>query len=118
MNAQFYASQLHSARRTYEKSGDHNAYMSDCLYTAIHIAASLLAQEDRRLAHLPKAVSGASYAIKGLVDMVAANLSCPIDNEHDHEDFLRSWYQHGRRFVDRDTKVVQDILKSMGIWRD
>jgi len=117
MDARYFAYQVQSARRTYDRTGDHNAYMADCLYTAVAIAAAALAESDSRLRHLPKAVSGASYAIKGLVDMVADKLSCPIDHEHNHEDFLHSWYHHGRRFVDRDTQVVKDILTSLGIWK-
>lgn len=118
MDARYYAYQLQSARRTYDRSNDHKAYMADCLYVAVSVAAAALADRDRRLAHLPKAVSTASYAIKGLVDMIADNLSCPIDQDHTHEDFLQSWYNHGRRFVDRDTQVVKDVLAHLGIWKE
>lgn len=115
MDSRYFAMQLQSARRNYERTRDFNAYLADCTYVALKIAANELANRDRRLGHLSTGLSAASYGIKGLVDLVADRLSCPIEQGHSHEDFLGDFSRHAKRFIDRDTQVVRDILAHLGL---
>jgi hypothetical protein len=114
MDARYFAMQLRSAQTKYNRSRDFNAYMADCTYVALLIAANALAEKNRMLAHLPKGLTAASYGIKGLVDMVADQLRCPVEHELNHEDFLGEFYHHSKRFFDRDTQGIKDILSHIG----
>jgi hypothetical protein len=115
MDSRYFALQLRSAQRAYDRSGDFNAYMADCTYVALQIAANALAEQDRRLAHLPKGLTAAAYGIKGLVDLVADRLRCPVENGLNHEDFLGEFYHHSKRYFDRDAQVIRDILSHIGL---
>lgn len=115
MDYRYYASQLQRARHNYDRSRDHNAYMTDCAFVALQIAAQDLGTRDPRLKHLSTGLSAAQWGIKGVIDMIAENLSCPIERGHNHEAFLTEFSQHGKRFMERDLQVVKDILRYIGM---
>jgi hypothetical protein len=116
--AQYFNSAILSAQKRYQQTRDWNAYLADCAYAALQCGASVLASNNPRLRHLGTALTGASYTIKGLIDQAldeGATFSCPVDEGHDHEQFLIRFVHHTQRFLDRDTQSVRDVLEHMGL---
>lgn len=116
-----FAHQLQSARDTYDKDrrtdpDAHEDYMVRCFTVALSIAAAEIAERYQQYQHLPTALSVSRPAVQGLAATVAHHLSCPIDNGHDHEDFIRAWYSHSMRYLDHDTpQVVKELLHHLGL---
>jgi hypothetical protein len=115
MIAPIFAFSLRNARTRYEQSDDFNAYIADCTYIALRMAAAGLAERYTHLSHLPTALSAAQYEIRGLTDTVADRMSCPIEGNQSHADFLSDFHRHTKKFVDHDIQVVKDILHHMGL---
>jgi hypothetical protein len=115
MNAAVFALSLRNARARYDQSDDYNAYIADCTYIALKMAAAGLAERYLHLKHLPTALTAAQYHIRGLTDTVADRMSCPIEGNQSHHDFLSDFHAHTKKFVDHDVQVVKDILHHMGL---
>jgi hypothetical protein len=111
----YYFSRINSAREEYRQTGDKGKYMGVCLYYALMTAADEVAAKNARLKHLPTALLASSYAIKSLVITIDRKLSCPIDSDDDHIDFLTSWKQHGIHLVKSDLSHVRDVLTHAGV---
>jgi hypothetical protein len=99
----------------YRESGDFAAYLADCIYVACHMAVTHLATRDPRLSHLTTALSTTQYAIKGVVDEIVGYLKCPVERELSPQEFLKEFYLHGKKFLDRDLHSVRDVLRHFGI---
>jgi len=113
-----FALQLQQAQRKYQENRDLNAYLADCVYTALQMAAGELAGRNSRLNHLSTAVTAAKWLIQGAVDDVAAHLRDPVGANQSHVDFLSSFSSHVRKYVNRDLGAVKDVLSHLGLWRE
>ncbi|WP_457325139.1 hypothetical protein [Roseateles sp. P5_E11] len=111
----YYFARIQGAKAEYQKDRDRGKYFGVCLYYALMTAADEAAASNPRLKHLPTGLLASSYAIKSLVITIDRKLSCPIDSDDDHIDFLSSWKEHGLHLVKSDLSHVRDVLTHVGL---
>ena len=113
--AQAFRLQAKQAHSRYKQTNNWDEYMADSAYIALSLAAAYLAESNPGLRHLKPAVSTAQHGIKAMAHIVSEDLRCPVDSDHDHEDFLQHLWRHGKEYIERDVQPVKDVFACLGI---
>jgi len=112
---------LHVAKHSYEGDsrtkghGDFSQYLADSFYIAMSMLADELAASNPELKHLPKVVSGAKYAIKGVAVTVQHVFSCPVKSDHSHVSLLNELDKNIKAQAGRDIDTVKNLLNQLKI---
>lgn len=105
--------QAQKAKRSYDKTGNRQDYIADVAYLAIVLCAGELGRNNPKLKHLETAAFSCQHGIKSLARMACAAISCPVESDHDHDDFARHFWANARYYVDRDLQSVGESIQNV-----